>query len=56
MNKFRAIFFLAGIALIIVGANNSTPIMIVGIGLIVLAVVGGVLTRRKGQGDKESSD
>lgn len=39
----QGIFVLAGIALIIAGLNGSRPLVIVGAGLIVLAVVGSVL-------------
>lgn len=55
IDAFRAIFFLGGIALFIAGVNNSTPLMIVGIGLIVLTFAGGVFARRKQRDSKEQS-
>ena len=38
--RFQGLFVLAGIALVIVGLNNSYPLAIAGGALIVLALVG----------------
>jgi hypothetical protein len=38
---------LAGIALIIVGFNGSRPLVFVGVGMIVLALLGRALGRKK---------
>jgi hypothetical protein len=46
MKKLAVIFLLGGIALFISGANNSRPLMFVGIGMMVLAILGGLLGRR----------
>jgi hypothetical protein len=42
-NAMQGLFVLAGIALIITGINGSRPLVIVGAGLIVLALLGRVL-------------
>ena len=42
---------LAGIALVIVGANGTDPLMIVGAVLIILGAHGMVRRQRKGDGD-----
>ena len=46
-NAFQGLFVLAGIALIIVGFNGSRPLVIVGVGMIVLALLGRALGRKK---------
>jgi len=46
--SFRAIFFLGGIALMVAGMNGNRPVMIVGIGMIFLALWGGKRARRGG--------
>ncbi len=46
LTALQGIFILAGIALIIAGYNSSRPLVVVGIGLIVLAVVSRMLKRR----------
>ena len=48
-NAMQGLFILAGIALIITGLNNSFPLVIVGGGLIVLAVVGRVMGNKGGK-------
>lgn len=47
-NAFQGLFVLAGIALIIVGFNGNRPLVFVGAGMIVLALVGRALGRKKG--------
>ena len=44
----QGVFVLAGIALVIVGLNGNRPLVFVGMGLIVLAVVG-IVVGRKGK-------
>ena len=46
MKKLAAIFLLGGIALFVSGANNSRPLMFVGIGMMALSIIGGLLGRR----------
>jgi hypothetical protein len=46
MRKFAIIFLLGGIALFIAGANNQKPLMFVGIGMMSLAILGGIFGRR----------
>ena len=48
MNRkpLQEIFVLAGIALVITGLNNSRALVVVGLGLITLAVVGRVMGPR----------
>ena len=41
----QGLFVLAGLALVIAGLNGSGPLVFVGIGLIVLALLGRVLGR-----------
>jgi hypothetical protein len=44
-NAMQGLFVLAGIALVIAGLNGSRPLVIVGAGLIFLALIGRVLGR-----------
>ena len=45
-NAGQGLFVLAGIALVIAGLNGTRPLVFVGAGLIVLALVGRVLGRK----------
>lgn len=45
--RFQGFFVIAGIALVIVGLNNSYPLAIVGGALIFLALVGRFFGKRK---------
>ncbi len=45
-NAMQGLFVLAGIALVIVGLNGNRPLVFVGAGLIVLALVGRVVGRK----------
>ncbi|MDH3628726.1 MAG: hypothetical protein OES25_13855 [Acidobacteriota bacterium] len=45
-NAMQGLFFLAGIALVIVGFNNQRPLVFVGVGLMVLAVIGRVMGKK----------
>ena len=42
-NKMQGLFVLGGLALVIAGLNNTRPLVFVGGGIIVLALVGRVL-------------
>jgi hypothetical protein len=46
-NAMQGVFILAGVALIIAGLNGSRPLVWVGVGLIVLAIVGRMLGRER---------
>ncbi len=46
-NAMQGLFVLIGIALVVAGLNRSVPLVVVGAGLIVLALVGRVLGRKR---------
>lgn len=50
MNAMRAIFLLGGIAIFVVGTNGRPPLMVVGAGLVVLALVAGMVSRSRAGG------